>query len=106
VTTPTPHTTGTLLAISPDVAEFLTAVTLCETSLAFVRHYTDCNIAKVFVSSNIFWDFDAPGNVIKKGGMLAVIFHPAGDLRVAEICLALVTSSQCSPTHLKCPLQV
>jgi hypothetical protein len=46
VTTPTPHTTGRLLAVSPDMAELLAAVTLRETSLGSVHLYPDCNIAK------------------------------------------------------------
>jgi hypothetical protein len=33
VTAPTPHTTGRLLAVSPDMAKFLAVVTLCEASL-------------------------------------------------------------------------
>jgi hypothetical protein len=37
---------GRLLAVSPDVAELLAVVTLRETSLAFVRLYCDCNMAK------------------------------------------------------------
>jgi hypothetical protein len=46
VTVPTPLITGRLLAISPDMANFLAVVTLCETSLGFVYLYPDCNMAK------------------------------------------------------------
>jgi hypothetical protein len=36
---PAPHITGRLLAVSPDIAEFLAGVTLRESSLGFVRLY-------------------------------------------------------------------
>jgi hypothetical protein len=40
------HTTGRLLAVSPDMVEFLTVVTLRETSLNFVFLYPGYNMAK------------------------------------------------------------
>jgi hypothetical protein len=46
VTASTPQATGRLLAVSPDMAEFLAVVTLRETSLGFVRLYLDSNVAK------------------------------------------------------------
>jgi hypothetical protein len=46
VTASTPHTTGRLLAVSPDMDELLAVVTLRETSQGFVRLYPDCNMAK------------------------------------------------------------
>jgi hypothetical protein len=46
VTAPAPHPTGKLLAISPDTAEFMAAVTLHETSLSFVDLCPDYNMAK------------------------------------------------------------
>jgi hypothetical protein len=46
VTASTPQTTGRLLAVRPDIAKFLTVITLCETSLSFVHLYPDCNMAK------------------------------------------------------------
>jgi hypothetical protein len=46
VTAPAPHTKGRFLAVSPDMAEFLAVVAPRETSLNFVRLYTDCNMAK------------------------------------------------------------
>jgi hypothetical protein len=46
MTAPTPHTKESLLEVSPDIAELLAVVTLCETSLDFVRLYTVCNMAK------------------------------------------------------------
>jgi hypothetical protein len=46
VTTPTSHTTGRLPAVSPDMAELLELVTLCETSLGFVCLYSNSNMAK------------------------------------------------------------
>jgi hypothetical protein len=45
-TAPTPHTTGKLLAVSPDITELLAVVTLRETSMGFVRLYLECNPAK------------------------------------------------------------
>jgi hypothetical protein len=46
VTAPEPHRTGSLLAVSPDMAEFLAVITLRETSLSFVSIYPDYNMAK------------------------------------------------------------
>jgi hypothetical protein len=46
VTAPTPHTTWRLLAVCPDMAEFLAVVTLREASLGSVGLYFDCNITK------------------------------------------------------------
>jgi hypothetical protein len=46
VTAPTPHATGRLLAVSPDMAEFLAVVKLRQTSLSFFRLHPDCNMAK------------------------------------------------------------
>ncbi|PNF35561.1 hypothetical protein B7P43_G03721 [Cryptotermes secundus] len=46
VTAPTPHTTGRLLAVGPDMAELLAVVTLRETSLGCVRLFPDCSMAK------------------------------------------------------------
>jgi hypothetical protein len=46
VTAPAPHTTGRLLAVSPDMAELLAVVTLRETSLGFMRLCPDCSMAK------------------------------------------------------------
>jgi hypothetical protein len=45
---PSPHhiQRGGPLAVSPDMAELLAAVTLRETSLGFVRLHPDCNMAK------------------------------------------------------------
>jgi hypothetical protein len=46
VTAPTPHKTGSLFAVCPDIAELLAVVTLRETSLGSVRFYPDCNMTK------------------------------------------------------------
>jgi hypothetical protein len=46
VTAPRPHTTGRMLAVRKDMAEFLAVVTMRETSLSFVHLYPDCNVAK------------------------------------------------------------
>jgi hypothetical protein len=46
VTAQTPHTTGRLLAVSPDMAG-LAVFTLHKKNLGFVRLYPDCNNAKV-----------------------------------------------------------
>jgi hypothetical protein len=40
---------------------------------------------------NISWDFDVLGKVIRKRGRFTVYVPPASDLRVAEICLTLIT---------------
>jgi hypothetical protein len=45
MTTSTPHTKGRLLEVNPDIAQFLAVVTLCETSMGFVRLYPDFNMA-------------------------------------------------------------
>jgi hypothetical protein len=45
VTSPASHSTGRLLAFNPDMAKFLSVVTLPETSINFVYLYPDCNIA-------------------------------------------------------------
>jgi hypothetical protein len=42
----TPHTTGRLLAVSPDMAEWLAVVTLHETSLGFICLYLNYNMAE------------------------------------------------------------
>jgi hypothetical protein len=42
----TSQTTGSLLAVCSDMAGFLTAVILRETSLGLVRVYLDCIVAK------------------------------------------------------------
>jgi hypothetical protein len=46
VATSRPQATGRLLAVCPDVAEFLAVVTLRQTSLGFVRLYFDCNVTE------------------------------------------------------------
>jgi hypothetical protein len=50
VTALTPHTTRRLFAVSPDMAELLTVVTLHETVLSFVYVYPDYNMAKAHQS--------------------------------------------------------
>jgi hypothetical protein len=46
VNTLTPHKTGRLLAVSPDMAKFLTVITLRDPRLSFIRFYPVCNMAK------------------------------------------------------------
>jgi hypothetical protein len=48
VAAPTQHTTGKLLAVSPDMAEVLALVALYENSLGFARHCSDCHITKAY----------------------------------------------------------
>jgi hypothetical protein len=44
------------------------------------------------VSLNISWDFDVLGKVIRKRGMFIMSVPSAGDRRVVDICLTLITS--------------
>jgi hypothetical protein len=44
------------------------------------------------VSLNISWDFDVLGKVIGKRGMFAVVVSSAGDRRVVDMFLTLITS--------------
>jgi hypothetical protein len=41
---------------------------------------------------NISWDFDIIGKVIMRRGTFTVVVPPAGDRRVVDICLTLITS--------------
>jgi hypothetical protein len=59
----------------------------------------------MFISLNISWDLDILGKVIRKRGMFTVVFPPAGDGQVVDICFMLITSKSRSLTHLICPLQ-
>jgi hypothetical protein len=91
VTAPTPHTKGRLLAVSPDMAELLTVVTLRESSLGFVRICPDRSMAKAH-QFEYSWDVGALGEVIRKRGMFTVVVPSAGDQRLVDICLTPITS--------------
>jgi hypothetical protein len=56
MTAPAPHTTGRLLALSPDMAVFLAVVTLCEINLSFYA-FTPTAIWQRLVSLNVSKDF-------------------------------------------------
>jgi hypothetical protein len=87
VTAPAPQITGRLLAVSPDVAQLLAVVTLRETSLGFVRLCPDC-------SWYISWDTDVLVNVMRKREGLTEDVPSAGDQRVVDICLTVITSKR------------
>jgi hypothetical protein len=82
---------GRLFAVSPDTAEFLPVVTLRETRLDFIRSILIATLQSL-VSSNILWDFYVLGKVIMKRVMFAVVVPYAGDERVLDICLTVITS--------------
>jgi hypothetical protein len=88
VTAPAPHTSGRLRAVSPDMAEFLAVVTLRETSLSLVRLYRDSNMAKACQFEYIL----GLCKVMRNRGRFTVDVPSAGDRRVADICLTLITS--------------
>jgi hypothetical protein len=56
--------------------------------------YTSTLIAiwQRLVSLNISWDFDVLGEVVRKRGIFTVVVPPAGDRRVIDIYLMLITS--------------
>jgi hypothetical protein len=60
--------------------------------------YTSTLIAlwQRLVTLNISWGFDIPGKVMRKRGRFAVDVPFAGDQRVADICLTLITSKPAS----------
>jgi hypothetical protein len=43
-------------------------------------------------SLNISWDFDVLGKVVRKRGLFTLALPSAGDRRVVDICLTLITS--------------
>jgi hypothetical protein len=85
VTAPTPHTTGRLLAINPNVADLLAVATLRETSLSFIRHYPVCSMGKAR-------QFEVLDKVIRKRRTFTAVVPPAGDRRVVYIVLTPLTS--------------
>jgi hypothetical protein len=91
VTAPTPHTKGRLLAVSPDMAELLTVLTLRESSLGFVRLCPDGSMAKAH-QFEYSWDLDILGEVIMRRGMFTLVVPTAGDQRVVDICLTPIIS--------------
>jgi hypothetical protein len=46
------------------------------------------------VSLNISWDFDVLGKVKRKREVFTVVVPSAGDRRVVDICLTLLTSKE------------
>jgi hypothetical protein len=82
----------TFLAVRPDTAKLLAAVTLCETSLGFVCLYTLTAIWQRLVSLNISSDFDVLTKVIRKGGIFFVVGPSAGNRQVVDNCLKLITA--------------
>jgi hypothetical protein len=96
MTAPSPHTTGRLPAVSPDMVEFLAVVTLHDTNLGFVRLCLN-EIWPRHFSFNISWDFGVPGKVIRKRVMFIVVVPSAGDRQRVDICLTLITSKPNQP---------
>jgi hypothetical protein len=87
------HTTYNkrLLAVSPDMAKLVAAVTLHETRLGFAHLYPVATWQRL-VSLNTSWDCDVLGKVIRKMGMFTVVVPSAGDQWVADICFTLTAS--------------
>jgi hypothetical protein len=73
MTAPTPHIMGRLLAASPDMAELLAVVTLCEAVCALYAS-TLIEIWHRLLSLSILWDFDVLGKIIRKRGCVMWFF--------------------------------
>jgi hypothetical protein len=86
VTGPTPHASWRLLAVSPDMAEFLAVRPV-------LALYASTLIAiwQRLVSFIISWDFVVLGKVMRKRGRFTVDVPSAGDQREVDICLTLIT---------------
>jgi hypothetical protein len=81
-----------LLAVSPDVAEFLEVVTLWDQS----EIYTTLPWLQYGKGLSVWYiscDLDILGKVMRKRERFTVDVPSAGDRRVADICLTLLTSA-------------
>jgi hypothetical protein len=87
MTAPAPQAAGRLLAVCPDMAKLLAAMTLQKTiPPALIAMWQRLG------SRKISWDFAILGKVIRKRWRF-MVFHPSGgDGLVAVICLTLITS--------------
>jgi hypothetical protein len=90
VTAPAPHKKEWVLAVSSDIAEFLVVLTLLEISLGVVRLYPGLNITKSRQSKYLMGVRGCKS--MRKRGMLTVVVPTAGDRRVVDICLTVITS--------------
>jgi hypothetical protein len=90
----TPHTTGRLLTVRPDIADLLAVVALREAILGLVCLYSDLYVLEGFWK--ISCDFAVLGNVIRNRGMFLVTDPSVGDGRVDEICLTPIMSKPAS----------